>query len=113
MFKESHGLSGFSIVFAVFNAIIYATLWQFYPETLRLSLEEMDLLFAQDEIIVRKSPRDSLDGARMVHRSPHFQVSESSVSDTTPNKEKEGIHTKFTSTVASALTFSQILYIIY
>jgi hypothetical protein len=37
----------FYIILAVFNACIALVIWLCYPETARLSLEELDLMFAK------------------------------------------------------------------
>ncbi|BGP25437.1 hypothetical protein JCM10295v2_004362 [Rhodotorula toruloides] len=50
------------IVFAVLNALLVPMLYFFYPETARLSLEEIDALFADGNVQMRRSPRSPVAG---------------------------------------------------
>jgi hypothetical protein len=52
----------FYIVFAVTNACLVPLLYIFFPETARLSLEEIDALFVDDKVYMRRSPREPVIG---------------------------------------------------
>ncbi|GJN91295.1 hypothetical protein Rhopal_004314-T1 [Rhodotorula paludigena] len=57
------GIQGYYyIVFAVTNALLVPMLLCFYPETARLSLEEIDALFADGKAHLRRSPREPVQG---------------------------------------------------
>ncbi|GAA6007633.1 sugar porter family MFS transporter [Rhodotorula paludigena] len=57
------GIQGYYyIVFAVTNALLVPMLLCFYPETARLSLEEIDALFADGKVHLRRSPREPVQG---------------------------------------------------
>lgn len=45
------------IPWAISNAAIVVLLWWFFPEPARLSLEQVDLLFLDGKVKVRRSPR--------------------------------------------------------
>lgn len=48
------------IPWAISNAAIVVLLWMFFPEPARLSLEQVDLLFIDGKVTVRRSPRAPL-----------------------------------------------------
>ncbi|BGP71192.1 putative Sugar transporter STL1 (putative) [Rhodotorula toruloides] len=57
------GIKGkYYIVFAILNALLVPMLYFFYPETARLSLEEIDALFANGNVQMRRSPRSPVEG---------------------------------------------------
>ncbi|BGP32940.1 hypothetical protein JCM10296v2_004726 [Rhodotorula toruloides] len=57
------GIKGkFYIVFAVTNALLVPMLYFLYPEPARLSLEEIDALFADGNVQMRRSPRAPVEG---------------------------------------------------
>ncbi|BGO92267.1 hypothetical protein NBRC10512_001187 [Rhodotorula toruloides] len=57
------GIKGkYYIVFAVLNALLVPMLYFLYPETARLSLEEIDALFADGNVQMRRSPRAPVEG---------------------------------------------------
>lgn len=48
------------IPWAISNACIVGLLWYFFPEPARLSLEQVDLLFLDGKVTVRRNPRAPL-----------------------------------------------------
>jgi hypothetical protein len=44
------------IYFCVFNACFVPIIWWFYPETAKLSLEQIDLLFTGDKVLLHLPP---------------------------------------------------------
>ncbi|GAA5906943.1 hypothetical protein JCM6882_000008 [Rhodosporidiobolus microsporus] len=57
------GIQGkYYIVYAVLNALLVPLLYLCYPETARLSLEEIDALFEGGKVHMRRSPREPVQG---------------------------------------------------
>ncbi|ORY89686.1 general substrate transporter [Leucosporidium creatinivorum] len=56
----------FYIVFAIGNALLVPLLYFCFPETARLSLEEIDSLFVDGKVHVRRSPREPVRGGAFV-----------------------------------------------
>ncbi|GAA6021792.1 hypothetical protein JCM10207_002061 [Rhodosporidiobolus poonsookiae] len=59
------GIQGkYYIVYAVLNALLVPMLYLMYPETARISLEEIDALFANGTVVrpLRRSPRQRVQG---------------------------------------------------
>ncbi|BGP40963.1 hypothetical protein JCM10450v2_004968 [Rhodotorula kratochvilovae] len=50
------------IVYAILNALLVPMLYFLYPETARLSLEEIDALFADGKVHMRRSPNEKVIG---------------------------------------------------